>query len=948
MSWNKERRDADQDDLKAYEKLMAEQREAREAEWAKKKEEREMGTERLQEGAKRRRLAAGGAAASDAPDMEALKRLAREEFLKKRVGYMDAFNKFTVKQDAVDQQTMKLTKREMLDIEHRQAAGDKVRAQKSYDDIVNEQGFTLKQEATTLRDKAKEQKGREASALLQRYEKTDEVVTPFAEQADLERRRLQQSGALKADQNKQIGGQDYDLVMEDEIEFITEAILAGKMQAPVSAMSPEEQKEAAERARKQALMDISETRKTLPIYKVKDELVRAVVENQVIIMVGETGSGKTTQLAQYLVDAGLTKGGKKVGCTQPRRVAAMSVAARVAKEMNVRLGSEVGYSIRFEDCTNEKTVVKYMTDGMLLREFLSTPDLEGYSCMIIDEAHERSLHTDILFGLIKDVARFRNKESGNELKIIISSATLQSDKFASFFDGAKIFNVKGRTYPVEVHYTKKPEGNYIEASSLCALQIHAKMPLPGDILIFLCGQDEIEECAEDLTRRLAGMGSKVSELIVAPIYSTLPTDQQSKIFEKCPEGARKVVIATNIAETSLTIDGIVYVIDCGFCKQKSFNPRTLMEALQVVPISRAQAEQRKGRAGRTQPGKCFRLYTMNTFRNELDASVVPEIQRTNLGNVVLLLKSIGVHEILQFEFMDSPSPDTLKRALQQLFALGAINDVGQLTKVGRMMAEFPLDPQLAKMLCSSKDFGVSDQIVTICAMLSVGNSIFHIPRDKQQLGQSTIGNFFKGGGDHLALCNVYEEWQHTDFSEPWCYENYVQARTMKKARDIRDQMAMLAERAQISLERHGGDKEVLKCITSGFFYNAAQRNKDGKTYKARNPIIKSAMVCRHPIFSPPHTHTHTHIQDVLIHPGSFLAPKEAKQGQDMKMGPKWVVFHELVQTNREYMRQVCEIQKEWLVEIAPHLYKLKDVDDEKAKAKAMPRGSGLAKRTTQG
>jgi pre-mRNA-splicing factor ATP-dependent RNA helicase DHX16 len=258
----------------------------------------------------------------------------------------------------------------------------------------------------------------------------------------------------------------------------------------------------------------------------------------------------------------------------------MSVSARVAEEMGVKLGNEVGYSIRFEDCTSEKTLIKYMTDGMLLREFLSEPDLESYSALIIDEAHERTLHTDVLFGLVKDIARFRP-----DLKLIISSATLDAEKFSSFFDGAQVFRIPGRRYPVEIFYTKAPEADYLEAAVVTVLQIHLTQP-DGDILVFLTGQEEIETASESLKERANRLGSKIKELIVLPIYANLPSDMQGKIFEPTPPGARKVVLATNIAETSITIDGVVYVIDPGFCKQTSYNPRTSMESLVVVPCSK--------------------------------------------------------------------------------------------------------------------------------------------------------------------------------------------------------------------------------------------------------------------------------------------------------------------------------------------------------------------------
>jgi pre-mRNA-splicing factor ATP-dependent RNA helicase DHX16 len=338
--------------------------------------------------------------------------------------------------------------------------------------------------------------------------------------------------------------------------------------------------------------DLAAVRKSLPIYQCRDDLISAIDANQILIVVAETGSGKTTQIPQYLHEVGYTKVGK-VACTQPRRVAAMSVAARVAQEMNVRLGGEVGYSIRFEDCTSPKTVVKFMTDGMLLREFLNSPDLAEYSCIMIDEAHERTLHTDILFGLVKDIARHRK-----DIKVVISSATLDAASFSKYFNDAPIYGVKGRTHPVTVFYTQAPEADYLEAAIVSVLQIHISQPTPGDILVFCTGQEEIETACEELIKRTRGLGTKIGELIVLPIYSTLPSEEQAKIFEPTPPNARKVILGTNIAETSLTIDGIKFVIDTGFCKQKSYNPRSGMEALVVTPISQAAAMQRSGRAGR--------------------------------------------------------------------------------------------------------------------------------------------------------------------------------------------------------------------------------------------------------------------------------------------------------------------------------------------------------------
>ena len=358
---------------------------------------------------------------------------------------------------------------------------------------------------------------------------------------------------------------EYDLLLEDQIDFIQILQMPGKFDFQYSSLyfhdfivGSDDKREPVLTEKEKRKLDIDETKKSLPVFPFRDDLIQAVREHQVLIIEGETGSGKTTQIPQYLHEAGFTKDGKKIGCTQPRRVAAMSVAARVAQEMGVKLGNEVGYAIRFEDCTSERTLIKYMTDGTLHREFLSEPDLQSYSVMIIDEAHERTLHTDILFGLVKDIARFRP-----DLKLLISSATLDAKKFSEFFDDANIFRIPGRRFPVDIYYTKAPEADYVDACVVSVLQIHATQPL-GDILVFLTGQDEIETCQELLQDRVRRLGSKVKELIILPVYANLPSDMQAKIFEPTPPGARKVVLATNIAETSLTIDNIIYVIDPGF------------------------------------------------------------------------------------------------------------------------------------------------------------------------------------------------------------------------------------------------------------------------------------------------------------------------------------------------------------------------------------------------
>ncbi|KIJ37600.1 hypothetical protein M422DRAFT_33691, partial [Sphaerobolus stellatus SS14] len=474
---------------------------------------------------------------------------------------------------------------------------------------------------------------------------------------------------------------------------------------------------------------ILEGRKKLPVFAQMKEFYEQFSENQIMVMVGETGSGKTTQIPQFAVYSDLphTKG-KMIACTQPRRVAAMSVAKRVADEMDVQLGKQVGYSIRFEDMTEPGTTfLKYMTDGMLLREAMNDPSLSRYSTIILDEAHERTLATDILMGLLKKVTRERA-----DLKLIVMSATLDALKFQKYFGSpekpAPLFKVPGRTHPVEVFYTQEPEPDYVEAAIRTVLMIH-RAEEPGDILLFLTGEEEIEDACRKIRAEADDLinsdPDSVGPLTCIPLYSSLPPQQQQRIFDppppaRTPDGppGRKIVISTNIAETSLTIDGIVYVVDPGFAKQKVYNPRIRVESLLVSPISKASAQQRAGRAGRTRPGKCFRLYTEKDFMNELEEQTYPEILRSNLANTVLELVKLGIKDLVRFDYVDAPAPETLMRALELLNFLAALDDDGNLTPLGGIMAEFPLDPQLAKMLIVSPEFKCSNEILTVVAMLS--------------------------------------------------------------------------------------------------------------------------------------------------------------------------------------------------------------------------------------
>lgn len=646
--------------------------------------------------------------------------------------------------------------------------------------------------------------------------------------------------------------------------------------------------------------DILKVRRDLPVHAQRQQFLDMYHSTQIMVFVGETGSGKTTQIPQFVAfDEIAHIGGKMIACTQPRRVAAMSVAKRVAEEMDVELGQEVGYSVRFDDKSSPQTFVKYMTDGMLLREAMTDPDLKRYSCIILDEAHERTLATDILMGLIKQVAQRRP----DDLKVIVMSATLDAEKFQSYFNNAPLLAVPGRTHPVEIYYTPEYQRDYLEAAIRTVLQIHASEP-KGDILLFLTGEEEIEDACRKISLETDELirEANCGPLDVYPLYGSLPPQHQNKIFNEAPPPfrpggppGRKVVVATNIAETSLTIDGIVYVVDPGFSKQKVYNPRIRVESLLVSPISRAAAQQRAGRAGRTRPGKCFRLYTEAAFKEELNEQSYPEILRSNLANTVLELKKLGIDDLVHFDFMDPPAPETMMRALEELNFLKCIDDDGALTKLGRTVADFPLDPMLAVMLVESPKFGCSDEILSIVALLSVPN-VFIRPNSARKAADDAKARFAHPDGDHLTLLNVFYEYhQQTDNVQKWCRDNFLSYRSLYSADSVRSQLAAIMERKKIPVESttlfedKNYYRNIRRALVRGYFMQVAKRLSSRKGYVT----VKDN-------------------QEVLVHPSSVLA-------QDSE----WVLYNEFVLTSKNYIRTVTAVEPRWLIDEAPAYYDIK-------------------------
>ena len=658
----------------------------------------------------------------------------------------------------------------------------------------------------------------------------------------------------------------------------------------------------------------------LPIHGYRKELVEAVESSRCVVVTGETGCGKTTQLPQFLRDAGLATAESAIAVTQPRRVAAISVARRVADEAGVQLGREVGYQVRFDDCSSSLTSIKYMTDGCLLRELLDDPQLSRYGVVVLDEAHERSLATDILFGLVKTLLGKKRCETGSrkrELKVVVMSATLNSKQFSEFFDSCPVFEIPGRTFPVSLHFCCPDDGFdgkklvYMSQMARVVMEIHLERD-EGDVLVFLTGQLEIEtmcnrlfKMAEEIDYDHDVVSREICGMKILPLYGAMSSEQQQAVFSSGEPGIRRVIVATNIATTSLTVDGVVYVVDCGYVKQLSYNPRTGLDALAVVPISKSEATQRAGRAGRTRPGSCFRLYS-SKFHSSLEEETVPEIKRTSLTGVVLSLKCMGILNVVEFQYLDPPEEKMVLEALRQLFYYKAIDADGHVTSLGRQLVQFPLLPSLARTLLQSRQLCCQEVVLPIVAMLSV-ESVFIRPSSTKEAEKAlqthhNLSQIAGGSSDFSTLFTIYQLATSSDNTRQWCREHYVHWRAINTAVSIHQQLQTLLERQpeeeMIDAEREAVrstplSQRIRQALCHGLFGCVARLSPGQRCFRTMDG---HGTLC-------------------YIHPSSALFGREEKLD--------WVVFYELVDTAKTYMRTVCPVRYGWVKDLLPQLH---DID----------------------
>ena len=625
---------------------------------------------------------------------------------------------------------------------------------------------------------------------------------------------------------------------------------------------------------------------SLPVSQRKAEIQKLLSEHQVIVVAGETGSGKTTQLPKMCLELGFGNLGM-IGHTQPRRIAARSVAARIAEELETELGGLVGYKVRFNDQISDDTQIKLMTDGILLAEIQNDRFLNQYSCLIIDEAHERSLNNDFILGYLKQLLPRRR-----DLKVIITSATIDVERFSKHFNNAPIIEVSGRTYPVEVRYrpvVEEDDQDQLQGilNAVDELQAEGR----GDILIFMNGEREIRDTAEALQKQ------NLKHREILPLFARLSAQEQNKIFH--PSGLNRIVLATNVAETSLTVPGIKYVIDPGTARISRYSYRTKVQRLPIEPISQASANQRKGRCGRVSEGICIRLYSEEDF-NSRPEFTDPEILRTNLASVILQMTALGLDDIEAFPFVDAPDKRHIQDGIKLLEELGAFELVRtksgekrQLTAVGRQLSQLPVDPRLAKMLLGAVSQGALHEVMIIVAALSIQDPRER-PQEKQQASDEKHRRFADKKSDFLAFLNLwrYLQEQQKELSKNQfrrqCQKDFLNYLRIREWQDIYHQIRLTVREMGLPINSEQAEyQQIHTALLSGLLSHIGLKEAEKQQYLgARNAHF-------------------------AIFPNSVLFKKQ----------PKWVMAAELVETSKLWGRMVAEIEPEWIEPLAEHLIK---------------------------
>ncbi|MCD2410103.1 ATP-dependent RNA helicase, partial [Borreliella burgdorferi] len=611
----------------------------------------------------------------------------------------------------------------------------------------------------------------------------------------------------------------------------------------------------------------------LPIYKYKDELIKVLKNHNVLIVESPTGSGKTTQLPRIIYEAGFAKLGK-IGVTQPRRIATVSIAEYIAKHIGVNVGEEVGYKIRFEEITSPKTKIKLMTDGVLLQELKKDTLLYEYDVIIIDEAHERSLNIDFILGLIKDISRKRD-----DFKIIVSSATINTKIFSKYFNNAPVVSIETITYPVQIIYNppllNTSKGMILKIKEIVLNVIKEKKA--GDILIFLSGEKEIKETIKELQE----LNSK-KNLIIFPLYGRMPKEAQEQIFMTTPKNKRKIIVSTNIAETSITIENIKIVIDSGKVKTNKFQTKTHTYSLQEVPISKSSATQRAGRAGRLSKGTCYRLYKREDYQLREDYQK-EEIYRTDLSEVVLRMADIGIRDFTHFDFISKPSTHSIQTASKILKSLDAINNKNELTEIGKYMILFPLIPAHSRALVEAMiNYPQAIYQTTIGLSFLSTSGIFLLPQNEEMEARQAHLKYKNPMGDLIGFVNIFEDFKKALNKEAFTKENYLDLQGLEEIANVQMQLENIISKLNIPIIQKGvfDNEGYLKSIMRGMrdYICFKTSKKKYKTIKAQN---------------------------VIIHPGSLISTDSVK----------YFVAGEIIETTKMYARSIGVLKKEWIDDI---------------------------------